>query len=88
MPPRTAKRARSNSASAASADARHAGRFIWVEMRCRPLDHAAGERDAADREVVAVLRDVSDRKAQEQAIEIARAEPNAPMPPRAASSPP
>jgi cell cycle sensor histidine kinase DivJ len=49
------------------ADARHSVRFIWAEMRCRPLDGAPGE-------VVAVLRDVSDRKAQEMIIEAARAE--------------
>jgi cell cycle sensor histidine kinase DivJ len=44
--------------------------FIWVEMRCRPLDDAPG----AQSEVVAVLRDVSERKAQEAALEAARAE--------------
>jgi cell cycle sensor histidine kinase DivJ len=41
--------------------------FIWVEMRCRPLELAS---DAA--EVVAVMRDVTDRKLQEQALEVAR----------------
>jgi len=46
------------------------GQFVWVEMRCRPLDAA----QAGAREVVAVLRDVSDRKTQERALEIARAE--------------
>jgi cell cycle sensor histidine kinase DivJ len=56
------------------ADKQHAGRFIWAEMRCRPLDHAASETKPNDREVVAVLRDVSDRKAQELTIEAARAE--------------
>jgi cell cycle sensor histidine kinase DivJ len=50
------------------------GQFIWVEMRCRPLDRAASESKAVEREVVAVLRDISERKAQERAIEIARAE--------------
>jgi cell cycle sensor histidine kinase DivJ len=55
-------------------DAQHASRFIWAEMRCRPLHYAAGETTPAEREVVAVLRDVSDRKAQEQTIEAARAE--------------
>ena len=55
-------------------DAKHAGRFIWAEMRCRPLQYAAGEEKPADREVVAVLRDISDRKAQELTIEAARAE--------------
>ncbi|MBR1267893.1 PAS domain S-box protein [Bradyrhizobium sp. AUGA SZCCT0222] len=41
--------------------------FIWVEMRCRPLEHASPEA-----EVVAVMRDVTDRKVQEQALELAR----------------
>ena len=41
--------------------------FIWVEMRCRPLDQAAPEA-----EVVAVMRDVTDRKMQQQALELAR----------------
>jgi cell cycle sensor histidine kinase DivJ len=41
--------------------------FIWVEMRCRPLEQAS---PAAD--VVAVMRDVTDRKLQEQALELAR----------------
>ena len=52
----------------------HAGRFLWVEMRCRPLDQAADKAKPGDREVVAVLRDVSERKVTEQAIEIARSE--------------
>jgi cell cycle sensor histidine kinase DivJ len=56
------------------ADTRHAGRFIWAEMRCRPLDYAAGENKPTDREAVAVLRDISDRKAQELTIDAARAE--------------
>ena len=41
--------------------------FIWVEMRCRPLEQASSEAD-----VVAVMRDVTDRKLQEQALELAR----------------
>ena len=45
-----------------------AAHFVWVEMRCRPLERADG------REVVAVLRDVSARKTQEQSLEDARAE--------------
>jgi cell cycle sensor histidine kinase DivJ len=52
----------------------NAGHFVWVEMRCRPFDQATGTAEAGEREVVAVLRDVSERKAQERAIEIARAE--------------
>ncbi len=50
------------------------GEFVWVEMRCRPLDRAGDGAKAGEREVVAVLRDVSERKTQERAIEIARAE--------------
>ena len=50
-----------------------AAQFIWIEMRCRPL--AAGEGDNGhDREVVAVMRDTTERKGQQQAIEDARAE--------------
>jgi cell cycle sensor histidine kinase DivJ len=49
----------------------HAIEFIWVEMRCRPFEQAGRSRD---HEVVAVLRDVSDRKFQEQALDTARAE--------------
>ena len=45
------------------------GQFIWVEMRCRPLRRASGEREA-----VAMLRDISERKIQERALEIAQAE--------------
>jgi len=45
----------------------HAAEFIWVEMRCRPLEQALPEA-----EVVAVMRDITDRKMQEQALETAR----------------
>src|SRR6201999_3508343 len=52
-----------------------AGRFIWIEMRCRPLDRTLGEAmKAKEREVVAVMRDVTERKTQEQALEDARVE--------------
>ena len=44
-------------------------------MRCRPLDQAIGDASAPEcREVVAVMRDVTERKVQEQALEEARAE--------------
>ncbi|MDP1584021.1 MAG: ATP-binding protein [Bradyrhizobium sp.] len=47
--------------------------FIWVEMRCRPLEQAAeAVSPEAEAEVVAVMRDVTDRKIQEQALELAR----------------
>jgi cell cycle sensor histidine kinase DivJ len=42
--------------------------FIWVEMRCRLLEQAP----AVEAEVVAVMRDVTGRKMQEQAIDVAR----------------
>ena len=47
--------------------------FIWVEMRCRALDRSAEDKDG-ETEVVAVIRDVTDRKMQEQAVEDAREE--------------
>ena len=46
-----------------------AGQFRWVDMRCLPRKSGAGER-----EVIAVLRDISERKSQDRAIETARAE--------------
>jgi two-component system, cell cycle sensor histidine kinase DivJ len=44
--------------------------FIWVEMRCRPLEAASSS--ASESEVVAVMRDVTDRKIGEQALDLAR----------------
>jgi cell cycle sensor histidine kinase DivJ len=52
----------------------HGARFAWIEMRCRPFERAAAAPDSGECEVVAVLRDVSERKMQERAIEIARSE--------------
>ncbi len=50
-----------------------AGQFVWIEMRCRPLEQ--GEPVGQDRrEVVAVLRDITERKRQEQALDEARAD--------------
>jgi cell cycle sensor histidine kinase DivJ len=46
--------------------------FIWVEMRCRPLEQATETAAALESEVVAVMRDVTDRKRQEQALDLAR----------------
>ncbi|MDQ8728560.1 ATP-binding protein [Bradyrhizobium sp. LHD-71] len=48
-----------------------ANRFIWIEMRCRPLEQTARGTDA---QVVAVMRDITERKAQEQALEDAHNE--------------
>ncbi len=44
--------------------------FIWVEMRCRPLEQSSASPDT---EVVAVMRDVTERKNQEEALDLARA---------------
>ena len=46
--------------------------YIWVDMRCRPLDRDGGSD--AEREVVAAIRDVTERKTQEQAVDNAREE--------------
>ena len=47
--------------------------FVWIEMRCRPLDATPmGPKEV--REMVAVMRDVTERKAQEQGLEAARSE--------------
>jgi cell cycle sensor histidine kinase DivJ len=52
-----------------------APRYLWIEMRCRPLEQPSVEAGARVRsEVVAVLRDVTERKLQEQALEEARTE--------------
>jgi cell cycle sensor histidine kinase DivJ len=52
--------------------ARGAADFLWVEMRCRPLEQAPEATTGPDSEVVAVMRDVTDRKIQEQALDLAR----------------
>ena len=51
---------------------RAAADFIWVEMRCRPLGPASVASVSPEGEVVAVMRDVTDRKVQEQALDRAR----------------
>jgi cell cycle sensor histidine kinase DivJ len=57
------------------ADGRAATEFVWIEMRCRPLEQAGIDSGGEGRrEVVAVLRDVTERKQQQQALEDARAE--------------
>ena len=54
--------------------AEHAIQFLWVEMRCRPRGLVLGKKNQAGCEVVAALRDISDRKSQSRAIEIALSE--------------
>jgi two-component system, cell cycle sensor histidine kinase DivJ len=54
---------------------RTVAQYLWIEMRCRPLQQVtaiASDRNGS--EVVAVLRDISARKQQQQALEDARAE--------------
>jgi cell cycle sensor histidine kinase DivJ len=48
--------------------------YVWVEMRCRKVDQASAGVTTDEPEVVAVMRDVSERKNQEEALERARAE--------------
>jgi cell cycle sensor histidine kinase DivJ len=45
--------------------------FIWLEMRCRPFEQEDLACAAAHDEVVAVMRDVTDRKHQEQSLQLA-----------------
>ena len=45
--------------------------FLWIEMRCRPIGAPLARPGV---EVVAVMRDVTERKIQEQALEVARIE--------------
>jgi two-component system, cell cycle sensor histidine kinase DivJ len=49
------------------------GTFIWIEMRCCALDHRPQSRNQRDREVVAVMRDITQRKEEEHAVAEARA---------------
>jgi two-component system, cell cycle sensor histidine kinase DivJ len=51
-----------------------ASHFAWVEMRCHPVGRNTETSNGRDCEVVAVLRDISERKMQERAIKIARTE--------------
>ncbi len=49
--------------------------FLWLEMRCQPINAPAkGRLDIEGDEAVAVMRDITMRKAQEEALEEARAE--------------
>jgi len=52
-----------------------ATRFVWIEMRCRPFDGGIGlAYDATSRQVIAVMRDVTLRKTQQEALVAARTE--------------
>jgi two-component system, cell cycle sensor histidine kinase DivJ len=44
----------------------HQARYVWVEMRCRPMRSEGAQGDRPSRPgIVAVTREISDRKAQE-----------------------
>jgi cell cycle sensor histidine kinase DivJ len=59
----------------ADADGKPMVEFVWIEMRCRPLDHAIMDTGIpGNREVVAVSRDITLRRQQQQYLEEARAE--------------
>lgn len=51
-----------------------AAEFIWIEMRCRPIDPTAQSLAGPGVDVVTVMRDVTERKLQEQALETAHLE--------------
>ena len=48
--------------------------FVWIEMRCRPIDATSRSLAGPGVDVVAVMRDVTERKLQEQALEMAHME--------------
>jgi cell cycle sensor histidine kinase DivJ len=56
-----------------SADDARAPDFLWIEMRCSPIEPLADGVGGAT-EVVAVLRDAGERKTHEEALSDARAE--------------
>ena len=60
------------------AGAREGQQYLWLEMRCRRLGPPpAGLRNGAAGDVVAVMRDVTERKTQEQQVAAARSEAEA-----------
>jgi cell cycle sensor histidine kinase DivJ len=57
------------------ASGRRTAEFVWIEMRCRPFEQPVmDDRGRPYREVVAVLRDVTERKQQQNALQTAHAE--------------
>jgi cell cycle sensor histidine kinase DivJ len=57
-----------------SADDPQSSSFIWIEMRCRPLAGIrAGDGRLRKCQVVAVMREITERKMQEEALDHARA---------------
>ena len=66
-------RVRRDTEQATDDDRTHVSEFVWIEMRCRPLETTLDGATRPDADVVAVMRDVTDRKHQEYALEAARA---------------
>jgi len=66
-------RVRRDVARNAGEDRPSASEFIWIEMRCRPIETSLDGTTRPDADVVAVMRDVTDRKHQQYALEAARA---------------
>lgn len=67
-------RVRRDSARSQDQDRTLSAEFVWIEMRCRPIDAMSRSMANPGVEVVAVMRDVTERKIQEQALEMARTE--------------
>lgn len=58
---------------AVSGNDRGGPQHLWVEMRCRPFEARTSRvADGARREIVAVLRDVSERRRQDELLEQSR----------------
>ncbi len=53
---------------------RQGSSFIWVEMRCHALEQGDCDKAGGAVQVVAVMRDITERKAQEEALQGARQE--------------
>ncbi len=67
-------RVRRDFARGSDHDRTPAAEFIWIEMRCRPIDTTSQSLAGPDVDVVTVMRDVTGRKLQEQALETAHME--------------
>jgi len=67
-------RVKRDSARDSDHDRTPAADFVWIEMRCRPIDATSRSLAGPGVDVVAVMRDVTERKLQEQALEMAHME--------------
>src|SRR5258707_6092962 len=56
-------------------DGDSATEFIWVEMRCSPLDQVPDPgQEASDRQVVSVIREITERKVRDSVLAEAHSE--------------